>query len=94
VKLVTILMLVAGVLSIGVERALNGRAVPVRVRVSVINDTAVNGVPTMAVVNRMVSGPVIVAVVALPVYIEVATETTVPVWTTPLLVRVKVEIGL
>ena len=71
-----------------------GRAIPVRVRVSVINDTPVNGLPSMVVVNSMVSGPVIVAVVGLPVYVKVATETTVPVWTTPLLVRVRVEIGL
>jgi hypothetical protein len=47
----------------------------------------------MVVVKRIVSGPVVVSVVGIPVRTVVETEARVPVWTTPLLVRVKVVMG-
>lgn len=70
-----------------------GRAVPSWVRVSVIDDAPVKGLPFMVVVKRIVSRPMVVRVVGIPVRTVLETEARVPVWTTPLLVRVKVDIG-
>lgn len=77
-----------------IDGALMGKAVPGCAPVSVINDAPVSGVPFTDVVEKTVLRPVIMVVLDVPVMTETMTEATVPVWTTPSLVTVKVEIGI